>query len=51
MKQRKTYLIGDPAVREKLNRRLRIAWKVTVYSFACIGLFALSFAVSYILHH
>lgn len=51
MKKRTWYIFGDPAVREKVQRFFRIAWKVAVYSFACIGLFALSFAVSYILHH
>lgn len=47
----KRYIIGDPAVREKINRTARIAWKSVVYAFACIGLFAVSFLVSYILHH
>lgn len=51
MKQRKTYLIGDPAVREKIQRFFRIAWKSIVYAFACIGLFSVSYLVGYILNH
>lgn len=47
----KTYLIGDPVKRKKIRRTARIAWQSVVYAFACIGLFAVSFAVSYILHH
>ncbi len=35
------YLIGDPAVREKLNRALRIAAKSIIGALACIGLGAL----------
>lgn len=51
MKRTKTYLIGDPAVREKIRRTARIAWQSVVYAFACIGLFATSYLVGYILNH
>lgn len=34
----KTYLIGDPEVRAKIQRACRITWKSIVYAFACIGL-------------
>lgn len=34
---RKWYLIGDPAVRDKINATLRVAGMSIVLGFACIG--------------
>lgn len=51
MMKTKWYLIGDPVKREKIRRFFRIAWKSIVYAFACIGLFAVSYLVGYILNH
>ena len=48
---RKWYLIGDPVKREKIRRTARIAWQSIVYAFACIGLFAVSYLVGYIMNH
>lgn len=47
----KTYLIGDPVIRGKIRRVCRTAWNSVVYAFALIGLFAVSYAVGYILNH
>ena len=33
-----TYLIGDPAVRERVNETVRIVVKSIIGGFACIGL-------------
>lgn len=34
---RKVYLIGDPAVRDKVNSTLRVIGMSLVLGFACIG--------------
>lgn len=34
---RKWYLIGNPAVRDRLNKNLRIIGMSIVLAFACIG--------------
>lgn len=51
MKERKWYIIGDPAVREKIRRKARITWFSLVYGFAAFGLFCFSYLVAYFLHH
>ena len=35
---RKYYIIGDPAVRDKINSTLRVIGMSLVLGFACIGL-------------
>ena len=35
---RKIYLIGDPALRDKINSTLRVIGMSLVLGFACIGL-------------
>ena len=45
----KWYLIGDPAVREKINSTLRVTGMSIVLGFACIGLGALARVVVTIL--
>lgn len=31
------YIIGDPAMREKIKSTLRVIWMAVVLGFACIG--------------
>ena len=45
----KWYLIGDPAIRDKINSTLRVTGMSIVLGFACIGLGAFLRAVVTIL--
>lgn len=47
----KTYIIGDPIIREKIAETCRIVWKSVVYAFAAIGLFSVSYLIGFILNH
>jgi len=46
----KFYIIGDPAVREKIRSTARVVWYSFVYAFACIGIGNVAFFVWRVFH-